>query len=107
MEFSTWTDEQLAGQRLMAGFDGTHMDAALEHLIAGLRVGGLILFKRNIASPEQIGKLCRSAQACARGSGLSIRAGAPPNGGYKPRCRSRASRAATERNYRACGRASD
>jgi len=70
MEFSTWTDEQLAGQRLMAGFDGTHMDQALEHLIAGLRVGGLILFKRNIASPEQIAGLCRAAQACARGSGL-------------------------------------
>jgi beta-N-acetylhexosaminidase len=70
MEFSTWTDEQLAGQRLMAGFDGTDMDAALEHLIAGLRVGGLILFKRNIASPEQIAGLCRAAQACARGSSL-------------------------------------
>ena len=70
MEFSTWTDAQLAGQRLMAGFDGTHMDAALEHLITGLRVGGLILFRRNIASPEQVAGLCRAAQACARGSGL-------------------------------------
>ena len=70
MEFSTWTDAQLAGQRLMAGFDGTHMDAALEHLITGLRVGGLILFRRNITSPEQVAGLCRAAQACARGSGL-------------------------------------
>jgi len=70
MEFSTWTDAQLAGQRLMAGFDGTHMDAALEHLISGLRVGGLILFRRNITSPEQVAELCRAAQACACGSGL-------------------------------------
>lgn len=70
MDLSAWSDERLAGQRLMAGFQGTGFDATLERLIAGLNLGGLILFKRNLLSPEQIARLCRSAQACARACGL-------------------------------------
>jgi glycosyltransferase involved in cell wall biosynthesis len=33
MDLSAWSDERLAGQRLMAGFEGTGFDAALERLI--------------------------------------------------------------------------
>ncbi|MFO7708898.1 MAG: beta-N-acetylhexosaminidase [Desulfobacterales bacterium] len=70
MNLTNWTEERLAGQRLMAGFPGTEFDGDLERLIAGLSLGGLILFKRNFVSPEQIARLCRSAQACARACGL-------------------------------------
>jgi beta-N-acetylhexosaminidase len=62
-EFSA---ETLAGQRLMVGFDGTVFNADLEFLIGTLRVGGLILFSRNMQTPEQIGQLCRDCQAYAR-----------------------------------------
>ncbi len=69
MNLSSWSEEKLAGQRLMAGFDGTQLNEALEHLISGLRVGGLILFKRNVESPSQLAELARSAQKLARDGG--------------------------------------
>jgi beta-N-acetylhexosaminidase len=55
-----------AGQRLMVGFDGTEFNHDLEFLIGTLKVGGLILFSRNIESPDQIRQLCRECQAYAR-----------------------------------------
>lgn len=70
MDLTSWSGEQLAGQRLMAGFEGGRLDRTLQALIAELRLGGLILFKRNIESPRQLTELCRSAQHCARDSGL-------------------------------------
>jgi beta-N-acetylhexosaminidase len=66
----SWSDEHLAGQRLMAGFQGTACDAALEGMIGGLHLGGLILFRRNVESPAQLTRLCASAQAHARACGL-------------------------------------
>jgi beta-N-acetylhexosaminidase len=66
----SWSEEQLAGQRLMAGFDGKRLDRQLQGLIADLRPGGLILFKRNVESPGQIADLCRSAQQHASECGL-------------------------------------
>jgi beta-N-acetylhexosaminidase len=70
MDVTSWSGEQLAGQRLMAGFEGGRLDAELRALIAGLRLGGLILFKRNVESPRQLADLCRSAQHYARDWGL-------------------------------------
>jgi beta-N-acetylhexosaminidase len=70
MNFHAWSEEKLAGQRLMAGFEGTRLDRNLQGLIADLRLGGLILFRRNIEAPEQLGDLCRSAQQWARDRGL-------------------------------------
>jgi beta-N-acetylhexosaminidase len=57
--------ELLAGQRLMVGFDGTDFNPDLEFLIGTLQVGGLILFSRNLESPEQIRQLCRDCQEYA------------------------------------------
>lgn len=57
--------DDLSGQRLMVGFNGTSINKDLEFLIGELRVGGLILFARNIKSPEQIKALCKSAQQFA------------------------------------------
>ena len=57
-----WTDEQVAGQRLLVGFDGTSFNEDLKFLIGELMVGGLIIFARNIETPEQVRDLCRSCQ---------------------------------------------
>ena len=63
------TDEQMVGQRLMVGFDGTHLSADMKFLIKDLHVGGLILFKSNIETPHQVRHLCHTAQAYARSCG--------------------------------------
>jgi beta-N-acetylhexosaminidase len=63
------THEQLAGQRLMVGFQGQMLDDNLEFMIRDLRVGGLVLFKRNVSDPSQVAELCQAAQACAVDSG--------------------------------------
>ena len=44
----------LAGQKLMVGFEGTELNSDLEFLISELKIGGLVLFSRNIKSPEQL-----------------------------------------------------
>jgi beta-N-acetylhexosaminidase len=67
---SNFTKEQIVGQRLMAGFDGTTFNDDLRYLIDALKVGGLVLFKRNIEGHEQIQTLCRKimefASACGQ-----------------------------------------
>ena len=60
---------ELAGQRLMVGFDGLTCDADLEFLIRVLKVGGLILFSRNLDTREQITELCRRSQEVAASAG--------------------------------------
>jgi beta-N-acetylhexosaminidase len=57
---------QLAGQRLMAGFTGTELNPELEFLIHDLKVGGIILFSRNLETPDQTKNLCESIQEYAR-----------------------------------------
>jgi len=64
------TDEQLVGQRLVVGFEGKTADHALEEMIRELRVGGLVLFKRNVGEPAQLAALCGSAQSFAARQGL-------------------------------------
>lgn len=64
--------EQMAGQRLMLGFDGTTLNSELESIIREIKAGGIILFKPNIESPDQLTQLCSDAQACAK------KAGQPP-----------------------------
>lgn len=57
--------EQLVGQRFCVGFQGlTAPDYILEWIREG-RVGGIILFARNIESPEQVADLCRSLHEAA------------------------------------------
>ncbi len=65
MQTKHFTDEQLAGQRLMVGFEGLALDDELRALIDDLRVGGLILFKINIDTPDQVRRLCADCQAFA------------------------------------------
>lgn len=62
--------EDLAGQRLMAGYDGTTLNDQLKEYIREYRVGGLIFFARNLIEPKQIEQLCRDSQAYAKDQGL-------------------------------------
>ena len=61
--------EQVAGQRLMVGFEGKRFNAELQFLVRDLRVGGIILFSQNIETPGQVKQLCASVQECARANG--------------------------------------
>ena len=60
------SNDQLAGQRLMVGFEGTVLNNDLRSLISEFKIGGVILFAINIESPDQIKDLCRSIQDYAR-----------------------------------------
>ena len=57
--------QQTIGQRLMVGFDGLVLNDEVKYYIRELRVGGLILFSRNIESPQQVADLCGAAQTYA------------------------------------------
>lgn len=57
--------ERRAGACIVGGFDGLELpESYARALRAGLR-GGLIVFRRNLASLEQASELCRSARASA------------------------------------------
>ncbi len=66
MQTTTFSNEQLAGQRLMVGFDGTTFNTDLKFLIKRLKTGGIILFSRNLETPDQIKQLCDEIQNYAR-----------------------------------------
>jgi beta-N-acetylhexosaminidase len=66
MDVEDFSYEQLAGQRLMVGFEGTQLNDELKLLIGGIRVGGLILFAGNMETPHQIRDLCLAAQEYAK-----------------------------------------
>ncbi len=68
-QITALTDEQLAGQRIIAGFDGLEFNDDLKFLINDLKIGGIILFSRNIVSPEQVKKLCFDIQVFAKQCG--------------------------------------
>jgi beta-N-acetylhexosaminidase len=53
---STW------GQLLMVGIPGPRVDAVARELVRELKVGGVILFARNIETPEQVWELTRDLQ---------------------------------------------
>ena len=47
------------GQLLMVGIPGPRLDAVARELVRDLKVGGIILFARNLESPEQVWRLTR------------------------------------------------
>jgi beta-N-acetylhexosaminidase len=53
------------GQLLFAGFEGLELPEDLAGLIAAGRVGGVVLFARNIGDPEQVRNLTAALHACA------------------------------------------
>ncbi len=69
MKKKKYTTRTLAGQRLMLGFNGTVLNDDLKYIIDDLKAGGIILFQRNIESPEQLKALCHDSQAYAKACG--------------------------------------
>jgi len=70
MDIADFSDQMLAGQRLIAGFEGPGFNEDLEYLIKTLHVGGIILFSGNLEGPEEIREMCAAAQECAAAGGL-------------------------------------
>ncbi|MBI3740234.1 MAG: beta-N-acetylhexosaminidase, partial [Chloroflexi bacterium] len=58
------------GQTLMIGIDGPTLTHELRDTIAQLRVGGVILYERNVESPRQLAQLDADLQNFARERGL-------------------------------------
>ncbi|MDY0042478.1 MAG: glycoside hydrolase family 3 N-terminal domain-containing protein [Desulforhabdus sp.] len=56
----------LAGIHLLVGFRGLGIAEELKSIIKDFRIGGIVLFKRNIESCEQLLNLLQEAQAYAR-----------------------------------------
>ncbi len=70
MDPEAWSLEALAGQRLLVGFEGLRLDAELRALIRSVQPAGVILFRRNIATPEQVRELTAALQSFAARIGL-------------------------------------
>src|SRR5207253_902129 len=49
------------GQLLIAGFDGHQLPVELKSLAREFGLGGVILFARNVAEPEQVAEVCYEA----------------------------------------------
>jgi beta-N-acetylhexosaminidase len=52
------------GQLLIVGFDGAEMTPRLRSLLTRLQPAGVIVFARNIKTPEQTNRLLRDCQEC-------------------------------------------
>lgn len=57
------------GPLLMMGLPGPRVDDVARELVRDLKVGGIILFARNLESPEQVWELCRDLQQEALAAG--------------------------------------
>lgn len=54
------------GIHIFAGFKGIHLEEELKNLIEEIRPGGIVLFRRNVESPQQVKDLVAGAQELAR-----------------------------------------
>lgn len=66
------TLEQKIGQLLMVGFKGVEKNEEIIDLISNKSVGGVILFDRNMETPEQVANLNNSLQKLAAKQPFSI-----------------------------------
>ncbi len=55
-----------AGQRFLVGFQGQEGSADVKALIRSYHVGGVVLFARNVDTPEQVADLVRELQSVAQ-----------------------------------------
>ncbi|MCW3791057.1 beta-N-acetylhexosaminidase [Paenibacillus sp. LS1] len=63
------TLEQKVGQLLMCGFHGQHADEQITRLIRDYHVGGVIYFRRNVQSVDQLTRLSEELQGIAAEAG--------------------------------------
>ena len=83
---SVFSLRQKIGQLLMAGFDGEMPNAHIQRLIEQHHLGGIILFRRNIADPQQVAELNHRLQALnARHSSIPLLIGVDQEGGVVAR----------------------
>ena len=66
---ASMTTDQKIGQLMMIGFDGIVVDGDLRRMITDYHIGGVILFARNVESPEQVARLTNELQKTALESG--------------------------------------
>jgi beta-N-acetylhexosaminidase len=64
------TPRQLAGQRIVCGFDGRGAPASLRRVISNGELAGVILFDDNIRSRGQVSRLTAAIQVTERPAGL-------------------------------------
>jgi beta-N-acetylhexosaminidase len=69
-EASHLSPKRLAGERLVAGFDGRRLPPALGRMIGDGRLAGVILFSDNLGSRHHARRLIRRLQAIHRPRGL-------------------------------------
>ena len=62
------TIEEKVGQLIMVGFEGTQANETVETYIRERFVGGVVLFSRNIQSPQQTAELTNQLQRLAEGT---------------------------------------
>lgn len=67
---SALTPRQLAGQRIICGFDGRSAPESLRRVIGDGELGGVILFADNVRSRGQVARLAAAIQATPRPEGL-------------------------------------
>ena len=65
------TIEEKVGQLIMVGFEGTQANEAIETHIRERFVGGVVLFSRNIQSPQQTAELTNELQRLAEATSAS------------------------------------
>jgi beta-N-acetylhexosaminidase len=64
------TDEQLAGARVITGFQGRHPPPALREMISAGQVSGVILFDENVGGQRSVRELTSELQAIPRPAAL-------------------------------------
>ena len=69
MTLAQRTPAQRVGQVMMIGFDGTSMTPELTAAVTDLHVGGVVIFERNVGSPEELAQLTADLQALALANG--------------------------------------
>jgi beta-N-acetylhexosaminidase len=70
-ELTGLSDDQLAGARVITGFEGHHPPAALRRMIAAGQVSGVILFDYNVGGRRSVRRLTSELQAIPRPASVS------------------------------------
>ncbi|MGG6309744.1 beta-N-acetylhexosaminidase [Paenibacillus macerans] len=66
MDLAAWTLEEKIGQLFICGFHSLTVDEQIQTLTQRYHVGGVVYFRRNIGSIEQLAALSRGLQALSR-----------------------------------------
>lgn len=62
------SDEEKVGQLILFGMQGTQVNDDVRYMLSEYKMGGIILFDRNMESKEQVAALIQDLQKAARQS---------------------------------------